>query len=94
MKKIKFSAIEKNDSFKVLRAIGTIEEQMPPHLSDRSAFLMIAKGAIQFNLDGNGSYLKKDDCISIPKDKVHSFEVVEPCEVLLTLDAEANIRFV
>ena len=67
---------------------------MPPHLSDRSAFLMIEKGAIQFNLDGEGSFLKKNDTISIPKDKVHSFEVIEPCEVILTLDAEAKIQFV
>jgi len=94
MKKIKFSKLEINDSFKVLNGKGSPGESMQPHLSDQDAFLMVSEGSILFDLDGTSNYLAKDDCISIPKNKVHSFKVVDPCNVLLTLDIDAKIQFV
>jgi len=94
MKKIKFSKLETNESFKVLRGEGRSGEIMQPHLSNKDAFILVSKGSVLFKLDGADNYLAKDDCIHIPKNLVHSFKVIDPCEVLLTLDAEAKIQFV
>jgi len=92
-KNIKFSPIEKNDSFKVLIGKCQKGEGMKSHLSDKDAFLMVQRGEILFALDGVKHHLGQGKSISIPKNTAHSFEVLEDGEVFLILDVHAKLRF-
>ena len=93
MKNIKFSTLEKNNSFKVLIGKGRKGEAMKSHQADKDAFLMVQEGEILFNLDDEKNYLNQGSCISIPMNTAHSFEVLEDCEVSLTLDVNAKLLF-
>ena len=53
MEKIKFAPIESNDRFKVMRATAPTGAVMAPHIADKSAFLLIEDGEIEFTLGKN-----------------------------------------
>lgn len=94
MEKIKFAPIESNDRFKVMRAIAPTGAVMAPHIADKSAFLLIEDGEIEFTLDQQQSRLKDGDSLRIPAEVVHHIRVISDCKILLMLDAQVKIRFV
>jgi len=94
MNKLKFSKVEMNESFKMLLGSGEQGDIMQPHISNKDAYLMVTEGTIQFSIEGKISIIGKHEGIPIPKDKVHSFKVIDSCHLLLTLDANAQVQFV
>lgn len=93
MQNIKFTPIEKNESFKIMLANGLTNEGMNTHISDKDAYLYVLAGSIQFTLGDGGFLVGPEEGISIPKGVAHSFLVIAPCTVMLTLDIHAQLSF-
>lgn len=93
MKKVSFSPLHKNDSFKILVANPEKGAVMLPHYSDKEAVFLVVTGKVEFLLGGSSQVLCANDSISIPKTIKHSFTVLEQGKCLLALDSKAKITF-
>ncbi len=94
MQKVKFTAIEQNESFKVLMADAVPGDKMQTHIADKDAYLHVISGAIQFNLDGSIHEVDRSHGMHIPAGHPHSFEVTQSSQLTLTLDSNVKLKFV
>ncbi len=94
MQKVKFTKVEANNSFKVIMTNALAGEGMPPHIADKDAYLHVISGSITFTLDGSLSMISAGSGISIPKTQQHSFVIVDPGQIMLTMDINAKLTFV
>ncbi len=93
MKKVTFSLLHINDSFKILESNPSVGEIMPPHTSNKDAVFFVLVGKVAFLLGDEMSELHANDSIHIPKKTKHSFEVLEDGKCILILDSNAKIVF-
>ncbi len=93
MKKVSFSPLHINDSFKTLVANPEKDATMKPHYSDKDAVFLVINGKIEFLLGDISQVLCANDSIQIPKTVKHSFRVLESGRCLLILDSKAKITF-
>ena len=90
IQKVDISILENNSSFKVLLGQGKEQAVLKPHTLDIDAFLLVQKGKLLFQINNNGLLLSKGQHIKIPKNKVHSLEVIKNCEFLITLNSKTK----
>jgi quercetin dioxygenase-like cupin family protein len=93
IQKVDISVLENNTSFKILFGQGKEQAVLKPHMVDIDAFLLVQKGKLLFNIDNTGHLLSKGEHIKIPKNKVHSLEVIKNCEFLITLNSKTKMSF-
>ena len=93
IKKVEISVLENNKSFKILFGKGKEQAILKPHIVDIDAFLLVQKGSILFNIEDTGQLLAKGDHVKIPKNKIHSLEVIKNCEFLVVLNSNAKMTF-
>ena len=80
IKKVDMTVLENNNSFNTLQRNVKEQAILKSHTVDIDAFLLVQKGSSLFNIDNNGHLLSKDNHIRIPKNKVHSLEIIKNYE--------------
>lgn|SRR5690606_30041081 len=70
-------ALAEGEKFKTKQMKASSGKLLPKHLANVESVVVVTKGEIMFNLEGEDHPLKQGDVFVVPRDAQHQIKVVE-----------------